>query len=56
MFFFLCLQPELIKAYVENGEGLDRAGGFAIQVSLFFFFFFFFGFKEWWFLVGLGLA
>lgn len=26
--------PEhLIKAYVENGEGLDRAGGFAIQVS-----------------------
>ncbi|KAJ9103776.1 hypothetical protein QFC21_002238 [Naganishia friedmannii] len=24
-------QPELIKAYVENGEGIDRAGGFAVQ-------------------------
>lgn len=23
----------VIEAYVENGEGLDRAGGFAIQVS-----------------------
>ncbi|KAJ9120052.1 hypothetical protein QFC22_002949 [Naganishia vaughanmartiniae] len=23
--------PELIKAYVENGEGIDRAGGFAVQ-------------------------
>jgi predicted house-cleaning NTP pyrophosphatase (Maf/HAM1 superfamily) len=21
-----------LKAYVDNGEGLDRAGGFAIQV------------------------
>jgi septum formation protein len=21
----------LIKAYVKNGEGLDRAGGFAVQ-------------------------
>lgn len=26
-------QTEVIKAYVESGEGLDRAGGFAIQVS-----------------------
>jgi septum formation protein len=25
----------LIKAYVENGEGIDRAGGFAVQVRLF---------------------
>lgn len=24
---------ELLKAYVDSGEGLDRAGGFAIQVS-----------------------
>lgn len=23
-----------LKAYVDSGEGLDRAGGFAIQVSL----------------------
>jgi septum formation protein len=23
---------ELIEAYVESGEGIDRAGGFAIQV------------------------
>jgi septum formation protein len=23
----------LLEAYVENGEGLDRAGGFAIQVG-----------------------
>ena len=23
---------ELIEAYVESGEGLDRAGGFAVQV------------------------
>jgi septum formation protein len=26
-------QPQMIKAYVESGEGEDRAGGFAIQVS-----------------------
>lgn len=25
----------LLKAYVENGEGLDRAGGFAVQVCSF---------------------
>ncbi|KAH8824128.1 Maf/Ham1 [Flagelloscypha sp. PMI_526] len=24
-------EPSLIHAYVENGEGIDRAGGFAIQ-------------------------
>lgn len=24
--------PHLLAAYVENGEGIDRAGGFAIQV------------------------
>lgn len=23
---------ELLEAYVESGEGLDRAGGFAVQV------------------------
>lgn len=28
-------QPQMIKAYVESGEGEDRAGGFAIQVSYF---------------------
>lgn len=22
----------LLQAYVDNGEGLDRAGGFAVQV------------------------
>lgn len=25
---------EKIRAYVDSGEGLDRAGGFAIQVSI----------------------
>lgn len=25
----------LLKAYAENGEGLDRAGGFAVQVCPF---------------------
>lgn len=25
------MQRETIEAYVESGEGLDRAGGFAIQ-------------------------
>ena len=24
--------PTLLKAYVDSGEGLDRAGGFAVQV------------------------
>jgi septum formation protein len=24
--------PILLRAYVDSGEGLDRAGGFAIQV------------------------
>lgn len=24
---------ELLEAYVESGEGIDRAGGFAVQVS-----------------------
>ena len=23
--------PELLRAYVDSGEGIDRAGGFAIQ-------------------------
>lgn len=25
----------LLEAYVDNGEGLDRAGGFAVQVRSF---------------------
>lgn len=29
--FFCENSPELLKAYVESGEGIDRAGGFAIQ-------------------------
>jgi predicted house-cleaning NTP pyrophosphatase (Maf/HAM1 superfamily) len=24
--------PSLLRAYVDSGEGLDRAGGFAVQV------------------------
>lgn len=24
----------LLEAYVDNGEGIDRAGGFAAQVSV----------------------
>ena len=30
--YFADNEESLIRAYVENGEGLDRAGGFAIQV------------------------
>jgi len=26
-------QRELVKAYVDSNEGIDRAGGFAIQVD-----------------------
>jgi hypothetical protein len=29
----LTRQKETIKAYIDHGEGIDRAGGFAIQVS-----------------------
>lgn len=29
----LTKQKDVIKAYIDNGEGIDRAGGFAIQVS-----------------------
>lgn len=25
----------LLEAYADSGEGLDRAGGFAVQVSVF---------------------
>ena len=28
-------EQSVIKAYVDSGEGLDRAGGFAIQVYLY---------------------
>jgi len=24
--------PSLLNAYADNGEGIDRAGGFAVQV------------------------
>jgi septum formation protein len=24
--------PNLLRAYVDSGEGIDRAGGFAVQV------------------------
>ena len=30
--YFADNDPKVIEAYVENGEGIDRAGGFAIQV------------------------
>jgi len=29
--YFCDNTPELLKAYVDSGEGIDRAGGFAIQ-------------------------
>jgi septum formation protein len=32
--YFADNSRELIEAYVESGEGLSVAGGFAIQVSL----------------------
>lgn len=28
---FADIHPTLLEAYVESGEGIDRAGGFAIQ-------------------------
>jgi predicted house-cleaning NTP pyrophosphatase (Maf/HAM1 superfamily) len=30
--YFSDNSPNLLKAYVDSGEGLDRAGGFAVQV------------------------
>lgn len=30
---FFDYPKSVIKAYIDNGEGIDRAGGFAIQVS-----------------------
>ena len=32
--YFADNDRKVIEAYVENGEGIDRAGGFAIQVGL----------------------
>ncbi len=32
--YFAQNEEALLRAYVENGEGRDRAGGFAIQVRL----------------------
>lgn len=31
--YFADNSHELLEAYVESGEGIDRAGGFAVQVS-----------------------
>lgn len=31
--YFADNSKELLEAYVESGEGIDRAGGFAVQVS-----------------------
>lgn len=30
--YFADNPPHLLEAYADSGEGLDRAGGFAIQV------------------------
>ena len=30
--YFVDNSVEVLEAYVENGEGFDRAGGFAVQV------------------------
>jgi hypothetical protein len=32
--YFIDSPPHVLKAYVDNGEGFDRAGGFAVQVRL----------------------
>lgn len=32
--YFTDSPRHVLEAYVESGEGLDRAGGFAIQVRL----------------------
>ena len=32
---YFCDNPRyLLESYVDSGEGLDRAGGFAVQVCL----------------------
>jgi hypothetical protein len=31
--YFSNNEPSLLKAYVDSGEGIDRAGGFAVQVE-----------------------
>ena len=31
--YFADNSKELLEAYVDSGEGIDRAGGFAIQVK-----------------------
>jgi septum formation protein len=35
--YFVDHKPSVLKAYVDSGEGVDRAGGFAIQVCTIFF-------------------
>lgn len=30
--YFVDNSVQLLRAYVDNGEGFDRAGGFAVQV------------------------
>lgn len=30
--YFADSERKLVEAYVESGEGIDRAGGFAVQV------------------------
>lgn len=32
--YFADNHKQLLEAYVESGEGIDRAGGFAIQVTV----------------------
>jgi len=32
--YFADSDKKLVEAYVDSGEGIDRAGGFAVQVSL----------------------
>lgn len=32
--YFQDSSVQLLQAYVENGEGFDRAGGFAVQVGV----------------------
>jgi hypothetical protein len=32
VYYFSDKPPHVVQAYIDSGEGIDRAGGFAIQV------------------------
>ena len=42
LFYFADNPRYVIKAYIESGDGIDRAGGLCHSSAIFFFAFFFF--------------